>query len=381
MILFFFWFKFITPYLKQNERLRYIRKSDFISKMMEKVDGIQVIKSFKIEHFHSNKIYSSINEYLKIQLRNGYVDLINKLVVAVIVIVSSVFIMVFLTQSAIETQIITLGQIITFIALSSKIFSSLKGILDDNMTLQENEVILKRYLDFDEHAKKIVTKGIQDFTIDTIEFQNLNFGYLPNELILKNINLKLKKGDKIKIEGQNGSGKSTFSKVLTTLYIPNSGSILINDRDKKFYNIDKMRDKILLISNEDILFNDTIQNNIALGKDITVSEILDKAKEINFYDFIAAKDDGLDFIINENGKNLSTGQRKKILLLRSLFAKVDLIILDEVLSGMDIESRNKVENSIENDSSKTYIIISHEPINNIKFSNKYKISNGELNLL
>lgn len=381
MILFFFWFKFITPYLKQNERLRYIRKSDFISKMMEKVDGIQVIKSFKIEHFHSNKIYGSINEYLKIQLRNGYVDLINKLVVAVIVIVSSIFIMVFLTESAIETQIITLGQIITFIALSSKIFSSLKGILDDNMTLQENEVILKRYLDFDEQAKKIATKGIQDFTIDTIEFQNLNFGYLPNELILKNINLKLNKGDKIKIEGQNGSGKSTFSKVLTTLYIPNSGSILINERDKKFYNEDKMRDKILLVSNEDILFNDTIQNNIALGKDITVSEILDKAKEINFYDFIAGKDDGLDFIINENGKNLSTGQRKKILLLRSLFAKVDLIILDEVLSGMDIESRNRVENSIDNDASKTYIIISHEPINNIKFSNKYKISNGELNLL
>ncbi|PWA04245.1 ATP-binding cassette domain-containing protein [Flavobacterium psychrotolerans] len=381
MILFFFWFKFITPYLKQNERLRYIRKADFISKMMEKVDGIQVIKSFKIERFHSNKIYNSINSYLKIQLRNGYVDLINKLVVAVIVIISTIFIMVFLTKSAIETQVITLGQIITFIALSSKIFSSLKGILDDNMTLQENEVILKRYLDFDEQAKKISEKGIKDFTIDKMEFQNLNFGYLPNELVLKDINLKLKKGDKIKIEGQNGSGKSTFSKVLTTLYLPNSGAILINDRDKKFYNEDKMRDKILLVTNEDILFNDTIQNNIALGREISISDILDKAKAINFYDFIASKDDGLDFVINENGKNLSTGQRKKILLLRALFSQANLIILDEVLSGMDIESRNKVESLIDADDDKTYIIISHEPINSINFSKKYKITNGELYVL
>jgi subfamily B ATP-binding cassette protein HlyB/CyaB len=381
MISFVFWFKFITPYLKQNERLRYIRKADFISKMMEKVEGIQVIKSFKIERFHSNKIYSSINEYLRIQLRNGYVDLINKFVVAMIIIFSSLLIIVFLTKSAIETQIITLGQIVTFIALSSKIFSSLKGILDDNMTLQENEVILRRYLDFDEEDTTTSNKGIKDFEIEKIEFQGINYGYLPHELILKDINLKIKKGEKIKIEGQNGSGKSTFSKILTTLYHPQSGAILINNRDKKFYDAEKMGEKILLVTNEDILFNDTIYNNIALGKEIELSAILDLAKEINFYDFIASKDDGLEFVINENGKNLSTGQRKKILLLRALFAQTELIILDEVLSGMDIESRNKVESLIDNDHSKTFIIISHEPINNIKFTKKYKITNGELYVL
>jgi subfamily B ATP-binding cassette protein HlyB/CyaB len=381
MILFVGWFKFITPYLKQNERLRYIRKADFISKMMEKVEGIQVIKSFRIERFHSNKIYSSINEYLRIQLRNGYVDLINKVVVAITIIFSTILIMVFLTKSAIETQIITLGQIVTFIALSSKIFSSLKGILDDNMTLQENEVILKRYLDFDEHSKTVTARGIQDFNIEKIEFESIHYGYLPNELVLKDINLKIRKGEKIKIEGQNGSGKSTFSKILTTLYHPNSGAILINNKDKKFYDEEKMRDKILLVTNEDILFNDTIYNNIALGKELSISEVLDKAKEINFYDFIASKDDGLEFIINENGKNLSTGQRKKILLLRALFANAELIILDEVLSGMDNESRNKVESMIDSTDNKIFIIISHEPINNINFSKKYKISNGELYVL
>ncbi len=381
MILFYLWFRFITPYLKQNERLRYIRKADFLSKMMEKVEGIQVIKSFKIENFHSNKIFSSINDYLRIQLRNGYVDLVNKVVVATIVVVSSVFIIVFLTESAITTQVITLGQIVTFIALSSKIFSSLKSILDDNMTLQENEVILKRYLDFDERTQAPSEKGISEFKINRIEFQNIFYGYLPNEFVLKNINLKIKNGEKIKIEGQNGSGKSTFSKILTTLYLPSSGSILVNERDKKFYNAERMRDKILLVTNEDILFNDTIHNNIALGKEISISEILDRAKDINFYDFIASKDDGLDFIINENGKNLSTGQRKKILLLRALFSDAEIVILDEVLSGMDIESRNKVESMINNEQEKTYIIISHEPINNINFSKKYLITDGELNLL
>lgn len=381
MVMFVFWFKFITPYLKQNERLRYIRKADFISRMMEKVEGIQVIKSFRIERFHSNKIYSSINDYLRIQLRNGYVDLINKTIVALIIIFSSVLITVFLTKSAIETQIITLGQIVTFIALSSKIFSSLKGILDDNMTLQENEVILRRYLDFDEAAQPETSKGIKDFTIDKIEFQSIHYSYIPNEHVLKDINLKMKKGEKIKIEGQNGSGKSTFSKILTTLYRPDSGAILINNRDIKFYDAEKVREKILLVTNEDILFNDTIYNNIALGKNIEITDILDRAKEINFYDFIASKEDGLEFIINENGKNLSTGQRKKILLLRALFADTEIVILDEVLSGMDIESRNKVETLVDHDNDKTYIVISHEPIKNINFSKKYKITNGELYIL
>jgi subfamily B ATP-binding cassette protein HlyB/CyaB len=381
MVSFVLWFRFITPYLKQNERMRYMRKADFISRMMEKVEGIQVIKSFKIENFHSNKIFSSTNDYLKIQMRNGYVDLVNKIVVATIVVISSVVIMVFLTGSAITTQAITLGQIVTFIALSSKIFSSLKGILDDNMTLQENEVILRRYLDFDEHTKAPSKKGIRDFTLEKIEFKNLYYGYLPGEHVLKDISMTIRKGQKIKIEGQNGSGKSTFSKILTTLYQPGSGSVLINDRDKKFYNSEAVRNKILLVTNEDILFNDTIYNNIALGKNIPMDEILDWAKEINFYDFIASKDDGLDFIINENGKNLSTGQRKKILLLRSLFADAELVILDEVLSGMDHESRQKVESLIDGDASKTYIIISHEPIHNINFNKKYRISDGELDIL
>lgn len=381
MILFVLWFKFITPYLKQNERLRYIRKAEFISKMMEKVEGIQVIKSFKIERFHSNKIYSSVNDYLRIQLRNGYIDIVNKIVVALIIIFSTVLIIVVLTMSAIQTQIITLGQIVTFIALSSKIFSALKGILDDNMTLQENEVILRRYLDFDEVTKAKPSKGIKNFSIDKIEFQGIHYGYMPNEFVLKDINIKIKKGEKIKIEGQNGSGKSTFSKVLTTLYQPHSGAILVNNKDKKFYDEEEMREKILLVTNEDILFNDSIYNNIALGKDIDITDVLDKAKEINFYDFVASKEDGLDFIINENGKNLSTGQRKKILLLRALFAKAEIIILDEVLSGMDIESRSKVESLIDNDNDKTYIIISHEPIKNINFTKKYKITNGELYIL
>lgn len=378
MILFYAWFKFITPTLKQNERLRYIKKAEFLSKMIEKIEGIQVIKSFKIEYFHSTKISKSINEYLKIQLKNGYIDLLNKVIVALIIIVSSIILMYYITNDAIVNQLITLGQIVTFISLSGRIFSSLKGILDENLTLQENEVILKRFLDFDEEKLTNNEEGIKDFNIEKFEIQNLSFGYFTNDLILKNVNLTINKGNKIKIEGNNGSGKSTFSKILTALYTPTSGNILINETNKTFYNSEQIKNKILLVSNEDILFNDTILENICLGKEISVKKIIEYAKKIDFYDFIASKHEGLEYIINENGKNLSTGQRKKILLLRAFFSNSEIIILDEVLSGMDNESRTKVEKWIDEITNISFIIISHEPITNIDFDHKYKITNGEL---
>ena len=136
----------------------------------------------------------------------------------------------------------------------------------------------------------------------------------------------------------------------------------------------------MLVSNEDILFNDTIEGNICLGKEISNSVIIEYAKKIDFYDFIAQKEEALQFMISENGKNLSTGQRKKILLLRALLSNAEVVILDEVLSGMDVESRFKIEKLINYDKSKSYIIISHEPIINIYFSKKYKIIDGELSI-
>lgn len=380
MILFYGWFKFITPYLKQNERIRYIRKADFLSRIIEKIEGIQVIKSFQIEFFQSQKIQQSVNQFLQIQLKNGYVSLLNNVVVSFIVIVSSLLIIVFLTRTAILEQVITLGQIVTFIALSTRVFSSLSNILNENLTLQENEVILRRSMDFEESGEvELRNTGIDQFEFETLEIKKLKFGYFKDEMILNDINLAVKKGEKIKIEGQNGSGKSTLSKILTALYVPSEGDILINDIPSNLYRHNSLKDKIILVSNEDQLFNDSIINNICLGKDVNERKIIQLAKQIDLYDYIVAKDEGLDYIINENGKNLSTGQRKKILLMRALLSSADILILDEVLSGMDVESRNKVETLIQQMNDKAFIIISHEPITNISFTNKYKISNGELN--
>lgn len=110
------------------------------------------------------------------------------------------------------------------------------------------------------------------------------------------------------MQGRNGTGKSTFCKVLSLLYPPDTGEIYLNGEKFFFYQQGSIRKKILLVSNEDILFNDTLGYNMAFEYDTNTSKVLELAKELGFYEFISEKTEGLDFIINEQGRNLSTGQ-------------------------------------------------------------------------
>lgn len=379
MGLFLVWYKIITPYLKQNERIRYFRKAEFMSRLIEKVEGIQVIKSFGIENHFSRKIATTVDGYLQIQLRSGYLSLFNGLVITLVILCASLVIIYSLAKGAITSPDITLGQLITFIALSGKIFSSLKGILSQNLSLQENEVILRRYMDFDEDDTISSRYGeIQLSDVQSLKFNDVSFGYETNKHTLHNVSFFIEHGQKIKIEGKNGSGKSTMAKILTSLYHVQSGEIEINGMSSNLIDKQSITNRILLVSNEDILFNDTIRGNICLGREVSDRHIIKLAKSMNFYKFISQKNEGLDYVINENGKNLSTGQRKKVLMLRALVSDADLIILDEVLSGMDKASREVIETFLDTLSQRTLIVISHEPVEHMTFDKNYRIEKGSI---
>lgn len=377
MLLFYIWFKVMTPILRSNEMKRFAVKANFFSTMIEKIEGIQVIKSFKIENEFSNKVNSNVDNLIDIQTKVNYYSLFNGTVVNLITMLASLLIIVFLSKEAIEDQTVTIGQIITFIALSSRIFSSLSGILYENLELQENLVILKRFFDFNEDKQESETVGINELDLESIQFKHVLFEYLPNAPILSDINITINKGDKIRIEGKNGSGKSTFCKVLSMLYPPTKGEILVNKVERKLYNKNILRDNVLLVSNEDILFNETLLHNITFGKKIDIKDVVEMSKKVDFYDYISANSEGLNYRINENGRNLSTGQRKKILLLRALLSDAEVIILDEVLSGIDASSRKIIEQTL-TDSNKTLLVISHEATDGIKFNKTFVLENGEL---
>jgi subfamily B ATP-binding cassette protein HlyB/CyaB len=298
--------------------------------------------------------------------------------------VASILILVFLSKNAIVAHNISMGQIITFIAFSSQVFSSVSSILDGNLEIQENQIILARYFDFSKKENQESTPvhaKINSVTINSIEFRNVSFHYTSQIPVFSDLNILINRGEIIRLEGSNGAGKSTFCKLLSLLYVPDGGEILINNEKYSFYNPASIRKKILLVSNEDILFNDTLGYNIAFSYNSSTSEILSLAKEIGLYDFIAEKAEGLDYIINEQGRNLSTGQRKKILMMRAFLSEAELIILDETLSGIDAESKEKIEHFINTQTARSFIIISHEPLYHLRFSNTLILQNGSIEQL
>jgi ATP-binding cassette, subfamily B, bacterial HlyB/CyaB len=384
--IFVVWFYLITPYIRDNEKRRFLEKSSMFSSIFENIDGLQVIKSFRLEGLFMQRLSPKIKSILNIQRKVRYVSLINSGVINFIIIIAGILILVFLSQNAITAKNISVGQIITFLALSRQVFASVSSILDENLDLQENSIILHRYFDFSE-ANKIevasanVHSKIKSFELNTVEFRNVAFHYIPQRPVFSNLNVVIEKGDKIRLEGSNGAGKSTFCKVLSLLYTPDTGDIFINNEKYTFYNKASLRKKILLVSNEDILFNDTLGYNISFNYQTSTSEILSLAKKIGLYDFIADKSEGLDYIIYEQGRNLSTGQRKKILMMRALLSSAELIILDETLSGIDKESKEKIEDYINNQTERAFIIISHEPLAQIQFSKTLMMHNGSIEQL
>ena len=400
LVLFAIIFYVITPIIEDLERQRYSKKASFMSKFIEKIEGIQCIKAMGLENYSSDQINAGIDELIKIQTKSKYVGMVNSVLTALITAFASLALLVLTSREMIVNNSISLGMIITFLALSNKIFSAFGNLLDKNLSIQENKVILNRFFEFDENksiknpqeetAQELGTsnnsgiKSIQHYTeIQNIKFKSLSvrdvgFTYNNDDYVLKNINLDIGKGEKVLIRGKNGSGKSTLCKILGFLYKQTEGEMLINGIDASLYNQKNLKKKVVFVSGEDVLFNETLMFNISFGRKIDMHKLIKYCKVLGLYDLIQKKADKFEFMIYENGRNLSTGQRKKVLLLRALMTNADLILLDEIFNGLDIQSKEMTEKLISSIDDRAFIIISHMPIEKISFDQTYDISNGVL---
>jgi len=393
LVLFGIMFYVFTPIIENLERQRYIKKAGFMSKFIEKIDGIQVIKALGLEEYSSSQIKNGIEELIQIQTKSKYVGMANSVLTSLIIAFTSLLLLVLTSKLMIVHNAISLGMIITFLALSSKIFSAFSSLLNRNLSLQEHKVILNRFFDFDENknekteesakaetqpSTQMINNKIQKIHFRTFALQQVSFSYDNDKVLLNDINLEIARGEKTLIIGENGTGKSTICKIMGLLYEPSAGQILFNDIDISMYPREKLRKKVVFVSGEDLLFNESILFNISFGKKIDMERLIEYAKVINFYEFINKKPDKFGFIIHENGRNLSTGQRKKVLLLRALMTDADLIILDEIFNGIDVYSKERAETLISVLDDKAFIIISHIPLENIDFNQKFKLSNGLL---
>jgi ATP-binding cassette subfamily B multidrug efflux pump len=337
--------------------------SKLTSHAQETFSAIRVIKAYAREKHYINELDTLNTNFKKQNLRLAIVEAFFQPVL-VLMIGVSVIATVWYGGHLVINKTIEPGNITEFILYVYKLtwpFASLGWVTS---LIQRASASQTRINEFLKTKSKIVnTPKVKQKIEGEIEFKNVGFTYDDSKIVaLKNFNLKIEKGKTIGIKGQIGSGKSTLANLVTRLYDTTSGDILIDNHPIKKYDLFELRKSIGYVPQEVFLFSDTIRNNIAFstGHDYTEAEIIQAAKDAGVYDNIMTFPEGFDTVVGERGITLSGGQKQRISIARAIISKPQILIFDDCLSAVDVETEELILNNLKSImKNKTTIIISH----------------------
>ena len=255
------------------------------------------------------------------------------------------------------------AQFIAYMGLAYNILTPAKAISKASYDIKRGNAAAERVLEILEQENPIENnaKAIKKDTFeDKISIQNINFRY-EEENVLKNFSLEVPKGKTIALVGQSGSGKSTIANLLTRFYDVQEGSVKIDNINIKDYDLHSLRGLMGLVTQDSILFNDTIKNNILLGKlNATDDEIIAALKVANAYEFVKDLPNGIETNIGDSGNKLSGGQKQRLSIARAVLKNPPIMILDEATSALDTESERLVQQALENMmQNRTSVVIAH----------------------
>ena len=332
--------------------------------VQERLSGIKEIQIFNRQKIESEN-FKKINErHKKAWLKTVWYNSIFFPIAEISISISVGLIVWYAGSNIIQLEnFVSLGTIFLFIQLSQMLFRPLRQIADKFNTLQMGMVAAKRVFEILDSDHNISDKGtLKNEEINgDIKFEKVYFSYVKNNNVLNDINLTIKKGEKIAIVGATGSGKSTIIKLILRLYDLENGTIKINNKNIKNYKISDLRSSISLVNQDIFLFADSIFNNITLfNEKISKNEVEEAAKNIGVLEFINKLPGGLSYNVKERGVMLSEGQRQIISFLRAYVSKPNILILDEATSSIDSKTEELIQfatNKLIQD--KTSIIIAH----------------------
>jgi subfamily B ATP-binding cassette protein MsbA len=341
--------------------------ADITSVLQETISGIKVVKAFGMEEFENKKFQTQTWRYFKSLLKITRIRNLASPITEFLSVVAGVVIIWYGGMQVLELGTMRASEFLTFLIAIFQIMPPVKELTSVNNRIQESTSAAKRVfeiLDIEPDIKEAPNAiELKEFK-DEIVFENVWFSYngtKNGDFILKGINLKVKKGEILAIVGPSGAGKSTLVDLIPRFYDPTEGRILIDGIDLRMIKIKSLRDKIGIVTQETILFNDTIRNNIAYGlEDCPIDKIIEVAKAANAHDFIMQLPNGYDTVIGERGMKLSGGQRQRISIARALLKNPPILILDEATSNLDAESEILVQEAIERlMQNRTVFVIAH----------------------
>ena len=334
----------------------------FSNVLAESIKGIRQVKAYSRENYEKQRAFETISFIQKYFTKSAFIsnrlsplmEFIGSLAVALSIYAGGVFVL---------NESMTTGQFMSFLVSLLLAYQPVKALGNLNISVQEGlagaERIFKLLDTSEKNMENISSKKTIDLDGDIV-FKDVSFAYNDNT-VLDKISLRIPKGKKVALVGLSGSGKSTIANIILRLYDNYSGSILINSKDIKELDLTDVRNSVSIVTQETILFNESIFNNIKYGNlKASDEEISLVAKNAGVKSFSEELDQKLHTVIGENGIKLSGGQRQRIAIARALIKDAPLLIMDEATSSLDNITENKIHETINNlMNNKTKLIIAH----------------------
>ena len=362
-------FLIFRPSIKNMTDINQEDNSKINSQLVESISSYETIKGLNLEKIFQNKInklyLTSMNNNLNFSKLINTQDLLNDLFEGIILL----FIL-YTGSNLIMDNLLTIGSLITFNSLVYYFITPIKSSLDfykdlfyvKNSIKRINNILNYKYEKLDKNTNLLITGDIK--------INNLEFSYNNKTNIINDISLSINDKDKVLILGSSGSGKSSLLKLLYKYYEVERNKIYINDYDINDFTLKDIRENITYISQNEVLYNDTIRNNIILDRSIDDKSFINVCNMLYVNEIIKDNILSYDYSLEENGANISGGQRQRIILARALLKNSKIILIDEGLNEIDINLERKIlKNIFAYYKDKTIIIVSHR-LDNMDLYNK-----------
>ena len=365
------------PAKRSQERL-----GDLVSVLDEALSGIKIVKSYNAQNFIVEK-FKRINDDLsrlvismskRQQLASPMSEFLGITAVSIILVFGG---------TLVGEGLVTGSGFIAFIAAFSQITRPLRSFIDQFANINQGVAAGERiFTIIDAESEIRDAEDAKEFEglKDSIELRNISFSYDGEKDVLKDVSLRIGKGETIALVGASGGGKSTLSELIPRFYDVTCGEVLFDGVPVSQYTQQSLRDKMSIVSQETILFNDSIEGNILLGRTTaTHDEVVDACKVANAHNFIMTSADGYDTNIGDRGTKLSGGQRQRLSIARAVLKNPEILILDEATSALDTESEKLVQEALTSLlKGRTSIVIAHRLSTIYNADRIYVINEGRI---
>jgi lipid A export ATP-binding/permease protein msbA len=345
--------------MKKISRASQEKISDISSKLNEIFTNIEAIKANNAQGYENKKFKQENDKYFKLNLKSTKVSEATSPLMETIGSIGVAMVIIFGGSEVIEGKI-TMGSFFSFLTALFMLYTPVKRISGLYNKMQDAIVAAERTFELLDKTP-FIKGGSSEVPniIENIKFSNVKLNYDGKDA-LKGINFEAQKSQMIAFVGNSGGGKSSIINLLMRFYEENSGEISINCQNIKEFDIDKLRANIGLVTQRVYIFNDTVANNVAYGREFDEDKIIKALKMANAYDFVMCLKNGINEILNEFGTNLSGGQRQRIAIARALYNDPQILIFDEATSALDNESEKQITKAISNlQRQKIIFVIAH----------------------